>query len=283
MKLHEFQVGQIHARAEGHGHACAHAARRIGGVQKNLAHAAGGQHRPVGQNGFRLAAFLVEHIGPQTAVVHFVAELRVLGVMVAGQQVDGRAPVQAGDARMGQHLGREPVHERPARVVGPVQDARGRVPALAGEIEAAVRIAVKAHARAFDQHFVHAERALSAEPAHGLAVIVVVPGHQDVFFQGAGVIAVGGFVGPGRRAVDDSPLGQLRIAVGQIISGVEQQHVATGVGQGQGGGAAGHARADDQNGHMAAGGSHSVVLIDRKPPACGLRSGGRGRTARPPR
>ena len=107
------------------------------------------------------------------------------------------------------------------------------------------------------------------------------PGHQNVFFQGAGIVV--GLAGLRSRAVNDAALGQLGIAVGQRVAGIEQQHVAAGVGQGQGGGAAGHAGTDDQNGHMTAGGCHSSVLIDRKSPACGLRSGGRERTARLPR
>jgi len=89
------------------------------------------------------------------------------------------------------HLGGEAVHDGLAGVIGPVQDARGGVPPLPRKVEAAVGVAVKFHARALHQHAFHAARALAAEVTHGLAIVVVVPGHQNVFFQSAGVVGNG--------------------------------------------------------------------------------------------
>lgn len=156
------------------------------------------------------------------------------------------------------------------------------MPAFAGQIEAAVGIAVKFHPGAPDQHFIHAGRALAAEPAHRLAIIMAMPGHQDVFFQSSGVALALRVTRRRRGAINDAALGQFGIAVRQVVADIEQQYVATGVGKGQSRSAAGHAGTDDQDRHMAASGSHRRFLMNRRPPACGLGRGGPVRSARRP-
>ena len=94
-----------------------------------------------------------------------------------------RGLVQARNVRVGQHLGTQAVHDGAARKIGAVQNARGRVPALACEVECAVLVAVKRNLGAVDQHFVNAYRPLGAQKVDGLVVVVIVPGNQNVLFQ----------------------------------------------------------------------------------------------------
>ena len=273
VKLHELEIGEVNARTKGHGNARAHTAGGVGGMQKNLPHAAGGKHCPVGQNGFCFAGFLIEHIGSEAAVAHLVAVLRSPRVVVAGQKVDGGAAVQPGDARVGQHLGAQALHDGAARIIGAVQNARGRVPALAREVERAVFVAVKGNLGAVDQYLVHAQRALRAQITDGLVVVVIVPGNQNVFFQRLGVR---GMFRCGGCLIDDATLGKLGVAIGQPVTSIEQQNVAAGVGQCERSGASGNAGTDDEHWHMTANRIHSANLSFRRLQACGLGRDGRG-------
>lgn len=84
-------------------------------------------------------------------------------------------------------------------------------------------------------------------------------GHKDVVRQGARFVG-GGNVG---RLVDDAALRQLRIASLQILSGIDQQDVISGVGQRQGCGTTRDARSDDKNLSMTTnGGIHAVDHAD---------------------
>ena len=139
--------------------------------------------------------------------------------------------VQAGDARVDLHLGGQAVHEGAAGIVGLVEDAVGAVAAFTGEVVGAVLVAVKVHLGPVDEHAVHAIGALAAEEAHGAVVVVPVARHEDIVFQGTGLGITGGV----RGLVDDAALGQGGIAVIQVGTGVDEQHVTPGIGQGKGG------------------------------------------------
>ena len=67
VELDEFHVGHPAAGAPGHRDAVAGGGVGVGGVEIDLAGAAGGQHGMPGGKGFDLAAGLVEHIGAVAA------------------------------------------------------------------------------------------------------------------------------------------------------------------------------------------------------------------------
>ena len=104
-------------------------------------------------------------------------------MVVAGQKVNGSAAVQPGDAGVGHNLSAQTIHDGAARIIGAVQNTRGRVPALTRKVECAVFIAVKGNLCAVDQNFVHTLRPLRTQIADGLVVIIIVPGNQNVLFQ----------------------------------------------------------------------------------------------------
>ena len=220
-------------------------------MQEYLPHAARGKHRPVRQDGFRFAAFLVQDVRAHAAIVDLVTVLRGPGVVAACQKVNGGAVVQARDARVDHDLGCKAFHDGPARVIAAMQDARCGMPALAGQVKAAVFIAVKGNPGALDEHVVNAGRPLTAEKAYGFAIVVIVSCYKDIFFQGSGVIAVlasGGSrpaVSGGVGTIDDAPLGQFGVAVEQLAPGVDKKHFMTGIGQRKGGGASGNARTNN--------------------------------------
>ena len=274
VELHEFQIGQRHAGTCGHGDARAHAAGGIGGVQEDLAHAAGGQHGPVGEDGLRFAALLVEDIGPEAAVGDAVAVLSDAVVVAAGQKIDGGPPEKAGDARMGRHLRREAVHDGLAGIIGPVQDARRAVAAFPREVETAVGVAVELDPRAFEQHLVHADGALAAELPHGRAGVVAVARHHDVMFQSARF----GFRIIGGGAIDDAALRQFGIPLAEVVPGADQQNLMAGVGQRERGRATGDAGPDDQDRHMTTGVTHDLASM----PAGGWRLAPEQRNAAAP-
>ncbi len=87
------------AGAPGHGNAVAGGGVRVGGVQIDLARAAGGEHGLVGQQGFDLVGMAVQYIGPQAARLG-------LTKLFAQDQVQTDMVFQYFDIRVGQHLGR---------------------------------------------------------------------------------------------------------------------------------------------------------------------------------
>ena len=91
VELHVFGIFDTHPGAVSHGDAGTYGRWAVGGVQVDLPHAAGGEHCPVGEDGFDPAELFVEDVRPGALVLQLVAEIVVLGVVVRGEQVNGGA------------------------------------------------------------------------------------------------------------------------------------------------------------------------------------------------
>ena len=147
VELDELHVRHPAAGAPGHGDAVAGGGVGIGGVEIDLAGAAGGQHGMLGGKGSNLAAGLVEHIGAMAGVV-------LKPELVAGDQVDGDVVFQQGDVGMAPDLFRQRGLHRVAGGVGGVDDAAVAVAAFARQVVAGAIVGVPGERYAlFDQPF----------------------------------------------------------------------------------------------------------------------------------
>ena len=153
MELAELHVRDPGSRAPGHGHAVARGDVGVGGVEVGLGPAARGQDRGLGQERVDFAGGRIEGVGPES-----------LGA--AGEQVHAVVALVERDARRAAGLGGESALDLVAGQVGGVQDAPGRVAALARQVVgglAALALAGEAHAP-FDEVI----DALGAIAHHGL-------------------------------------------------------------------------------------------------------------------
>jgi len=88
VELDVFGVHDPRAGTAGHHDAVADRASRVGRVQKNLAHAAGREHRIVREDGVDVVRTIVEQIRADAFVVEAVADLNVGRVVLGRQQID---------------------------------------------------------------------------------------------------------------------------------------------------------------------------------------------------
>jgi hypothetical protein len=161
------------------------------------------------------------------------------GVVVRGQEVDGRAPREHADIRVFAHGLGKAFHDGQAGVILGVKDARHAVPALAGEVPG-VRIAVgEGDMVGVDKGFLKDFRTLVAQVAHGAQIVLLPASVQDVTFEDAGVVVAG--------VEHDAALRQPCVAGEQIVARSDEGHVGPGFGQVECGDGPGDAGPDDEH------------------------------------
>ena len=179
VKLHELHVFHRALGAIDHGYAVASGDERIGGGAVHRAYAAGGHKGDARQEGVDLACGLVEHIGAIAlnvagAAGHYLAQ------MVLGDYLDGKVVFIHVD--VGVILNR--LHQRllnfVAGVVGMVQNAELRVPALAVQVVGAVGLLVKLNAPL--HQLLDLAWSLCHHLAHGSGVAEPVASHHGVVY-----------------------------------------------------------------------------------------------------
>jgi len=264
VELHVFQVVQLGPGAVGHGKAGADGIARVGAVQVDAPGPARGQHGEVRQDDLHLAQGLVEHVGAHALVGQIVLEVQVGGVVVGGQEVDGRALGQHADVRAVAHGLGQLLHDGQAGVILGVQDARNAVPALAGEVPG-VGVAVgEGHVVGVDEGLLQDLGPLVAQVAHGPQVVLLPARGEDVLLQDAGIIVLG--------MEHDAALGQPRVAGKQVLAGGDEGHVRAGFGQVERGQGPGDAGADDQDVGLQTVVVHDGPLAARGQPCARRRS-----------
>ena len=229
VELNEFHVGSAATRTPGGCHAVAGGGVGVGGVQVNLACAAGGQNRVAGAEGHDAVGGFVQGIQAEAAPRAVVAVCLVL------DQIHQRVVLKQGDVGRLPHVVDQCALHGGAGGVCHVHDSARAVAAFPRQVKLAAFLR-KRHAQAlqpgdgFGCVFHH--------QAGGGFVAQTCTGHQRVvhmrlkrvaFFQHGGNAALG----PAAGAVGHGALGQNGHAVGGC--------------QVQGSGQAGQAAADDQN------------------------------------
>ncbi len=228
VELDELHVLHPAAGPPGGGDAVAGGGVGIGGVEVDLARAAGGQHRVRGAEGADLAAGLVQGVQAQAAV--------------GRHQIDQHVPLEHGDARSARHLRQQRLLHRRAGGVGRVDDAPGAVPALAGQVQPAGFLG-EAHAQGLEPG--NALGRVPDDEAGGGRLGEPGTGHQGVGHMGFEAVVRGHHRG-------DAALGPAAGAFGQGLLG-EQRHPARRREQ-QGGAEPGQAAADDEHVKVRRGG-----------------------------
>eukprot|EP01022_Parablepharisma_sp_SALTPOND_P004214 TRINITY_DN118_c5_g1_i1.p1 TRINITY_DN118_c5_g1~~TRINITY_DN118_c5_g1_i1.p1 ORF type:complete len:1641 (+),score=478.48 TRINITY_DN118_c5_g1_i1:3715-8637(+) len=243
MELDEFHVCHAAAGTPGHGDTVAGGRIGVGGVQVDLAGAAGGQHGTRRRNGQHAAAAGVLHMDPLAARLG-------LGVLLAGMdQVDGAVMFQQGDIGVGAHaLFQRDLH-RMAGGIGGVDDAALAVAALAGEVIAQLGSVVTGEGHA-----------LGNEPFDGLApVLDDVAGRCFIAQAGAGhqgVIDVLGMAVARIQHRGDAALGPVAGPIQQFALGDDHDLILLGKMESYG--ETGQAAADDGD----------IALHDREQSCC---------------
>jgi hypothetical protein len=132
MKLDEFHVADAAACAPGHGDAVAGGSVRIGGIQVNLAGAAGSQYRVPSGKSIHLAGFIVERVDTVDAPL-------VATGMPAGDEIDGQMVFEQSDIGVAANfIGQRGLH-RTASGIRCMYDPSFAVSALAGQVVARIR------------------------------------------------------------------------------------------------------------------------------------------------
>ena len=230
MELDELHVPHPAAGTPCHGHAVAGGDVGVGGVEIDLAGAAGGEHRVARGEGDDLVRLDVEHVGAEAAGAR-------LADLVADDQVDRDVMLEDVDVRMVADMFAERgLHRRPGGVGG-VDDAAMRVSAFACQVIAELRIGLarEGHA-AVDQPFDCALAVLDHETGR---FRVAQAGARDEGVLDVGFDAVGGVEHRG-----DAALCPVARAVGHFALGHEGY--AQVVSQAQGDGLAGRAAAKNE-------------------------------------
>ena len=171
MELVELHVGDAAAGAPGHGDAVAGGAVRVGGVEVDLAGAAGGQHHELRLDDLHAVRLAVVGVGAAHAVRRGAEPLR-------GDQIHRHAPAQHGDVGMRRGARDQRLGDGRSGGVRDMQHAAMRVSALAGEVR---RVAVAVERETQRRHMVDALGRARDRIAHDLFVAQ----------SGAGVDGVG--------------------------------------------------------------------------------------------
>jgi len=150
VELYEFHVGDTTACTPSHGNAVAGGNVGVGGIQIDLAGAAGGKHGMLCAYGQHFAAGIVEHVGAQTFTA-FDADLS------RGDEIDGDMVLHQVDVRMFLDLLRQGFLHRMAGGIGGVDDATVTVATFARQVKAAVVL------------FTGEWHALGNQPFHGFS------------------------------------------------------------------------------------------------------------------
>ena len=128
MKLHEFHVGNTAAGPPAHGDAVAGGSVRIGGVQIDLARAAGGQHGILRRHGQHMVALFVQDVCAITAVFR-------LADFSPGNQIHRNVLFKDGDVGVREDQIRQRLLHRFAGRIGGMDDAAATVTAFAREVK----------------------------------------------------------------------------------------------------------------------------------------------------
>ncbi len=200
---------------------------RVGAVEVDAPGSARGQHGEVREDYLHLIERLVEHVGPHALIHEIVLEVQVGGVVVRGEQVDGRAVGEHPDVGALRHGLGQLLHDGEPRVVLGVKDAGDAVPALAGEVPVGGGAVGEGHLVGVDEGFLQHLWAFVGQIAHGAPVVLFPAGGEDVVLQFDRVVLGG--------VEHDAALGQLGVAGEEVLARGEQRHVDAGVGQGEGG------------------------------------------------
>ncbi len=238
VELHELQVADGGARAQGERDAVAGRDRRVGGAGEHLAHAARGEHdRARVHRADAVLGALAEHVQrhARRTSVGGAQQVQDQGVL---DQPDPRVRLDRGDQRA-LHLG-------PGRVAAGVHDPVAVVTALPGQRQLAGGVAVEG--RTERHELAQPRRALLAEHAHGGDVA-----QPDAGDEGVAQVLLGAVVRAERGG--DAALGPAGGAV--VDEHLRHQQDRAGTGRVQGGGQPGHARADHDD------------VRRRRPPGCG--------------
>jgi hypothetical protein len=137
MELDEFEVGNGRAGPVGHGHAVAGGDVGIGGVEIDLAAAAGGQKHQAGGEGFHLAGLLVKDISAQAPDG---AGIEQLAHFLGGDQINGDVVFKNLDVGLGGDGGEQgPLDFAAGHVLG-VEDAALGMAAFPPQIQLAFAV-----------------------------------------------------------------------------------------------------------------------------------------------
>src|ERR1700753_3003033 len=117
MELNEFHVGDLRAGAIGHGDAVTGGDVGIGGVEIDLAAAAGGKEDGAGGEGLNFAGGFIQHIRADTAVG------AGLGELLAGDEVNGAMVLKNLDVRLKGDGGEQSAFDLAASDIRGVEDA----------------------------------------------------------------------------------------------------------------------------------------------------------------
>jgi len=239
VELNEFHVADPAAGAPGSRDAVAGRGVGVGGVEVDLARAAGAQHGVRRDEGLDLVGVLVEGVGAQAAALAIGA---AFGMLVAQDQVGQHMAFEHLDIGCHAHAVDQGVLDGGAGGVGHMHDAAVAVAALARQVQLALVLGeLGAH---LAQPADGLGRVLDREAGRG-RVAQAGAGDEGVLHMGLEAVVVGqhgrnAALGPAARAVGDGALGQ----DGDLQMG----------GQQQGGAQAGQAAADDDDIEAAGGG-----------------------------
>ena len=129
VELHELDIGDRHAATQGHGDAVPARRRRIGGHRVQLSRSPTGQHDMRSPHLVRAAARVQRHHALAATALH--------------EEVDGEPPLEQGGGRLPHGLDQRTLDLGAGGGAAGVDDAGGRVAALAGEGEAAPGVRVE--------------------------------------------------------------------------------------------------------------------------------------------
>lgn len=228
VELHELQVGDLRARAQGERHSVAGGHRGVGGRGVHLAHAAGREDHRGGVHGAHPVVLALAHD------VQAHAGRAAVGVR---QEVQHERVLDRAHTTRACRLDQCPGDLRAGRVAAGVRDAPAVVAALAAELQVALFGLVEV--RAGGDEPPHGVRALSDEDPYGLLVAQARTGHQGVVL----VLLRGVALAEGRG---DAALGPAGGAVVEAGLG-DDDGAQTGCLAAQGRGESGDARSDDHD------------------------------------
>ncbi len=256
VELEELHVGDGRSGPPRHGHAVAGPDVRAGGVEVDLAGAAGGQHRDPRRDGGDGPAGAGEDVGAHRAVGAAQPQL------AAGDEIDRHGVLDDADAPGVAGGQQGPLHLAAGGVLG-VGDAAARVAPLAGEVEAG---AVVVELDAQREEPADPLRPLPHRHLDGLAVAQAGARHQRVLDVQLELV-----VEP--EDAGDAPLRVLGGALRPLPLGEDQHRAVAGDLEGEA--EAGDAAAQDQEVDVLAGGERAH--------AADLARGGLGKLSGPGR
>lgn len=228
VELHEFEVGDLGARAQCEGHAVARRDRGIGGRGEDLAHAAGGEDHGGCVHGSHAVVLALSH--------DVQGHTRGAAVGVR-QEVQDERVLHRAQATRAYRLDERPGDLGAGRVAARVRDAAAVVAALAGEFQVALGGLVEVGSGRDEAAY--GVGALGDEDAY--RVLVAQSHARD---EGVVEVLFGGVALAEGRG--DAALGPAGGAVVQACLGDDDGRQARGLAA-QGGGEAGDAGADDHH------------------------------------